>query len=279
MSQGTLLLCATPIGNMQDITLRALEVLKTCDVIAAEDTRVAGILLQHFEIRKPMISFHEHNVMQQKERVLDMLREGKTVVLVSDAGMPGISDPGAEMATMAMDAGFPVSVLPGPSAGISALVLSGLDATRYCFEGFLPVKGEERKERLEDIRAQRMTVVLYEAPHRLEKTLRDLLDTLGDRRITLVRELTKVFEEVERTTVKGALEHLAERPARGEYVLVLEGAGEEENVAPDLEQVVREQMERGLGTKGAAKEAARLLDIPVRDAYEAALRLKQEEEN
>jgi len=278
MSQGTLLLCATPIGNMQDITLRALEALKTCDVIAAEDTRVAGILLQHFEIRKPMISFHEHNVMQQKERVLDMLREGKTVVLVSDAGMPGISDPGAEMATMAMDAGYTVSVLPGPSAGISALVLSGLDATRYCFEGFLPVKGEERKERLEDIRAQRMTVVLYEAPHRLEKTLRDLLDTLGDRRITLVRELTKVFEEVERTTVKGALAHLAERPARGEYVLVLEGAGEEENVAPDLEQVVREQMQRGLGTKGAAKEAARLLDIPVRDAYEAALRLKQEQE-
>ena len=127
MSQGTLLLCATPIGNMQDITLRALEALKTCDVIAAEDTRVAGILLQHFEIRKPMISFHEHNVMQQKERVLDMLREGKTVVLVSDAGMPGISDPGAEMATMAMDAGFPVSVLPGPSAGISALVLSADD--------------------------------------------------------------------------------------------------------------------------------------------------------
>ena len=278
MSQGTLLLCATPIGNMQDITLRALEALKTCDVIAAEDTRVAGILLQHFEIRKPMISFHEHNVMQQKERVLDMLREGKTVVLVSDAGMPGISDPGAEMATMAMDAGFSVSVLPGASAGISALVLSGLDASRYCFEGFLPVKGEERKARLEDIRAQRMTVVLYEAPHRLEKTLRDLLDALGDRRITLVRELTKVFEEVERTTVKGALAHLAERPARGEYVLVLEGAGEEENVAPDLEQVVREQMQRGLGTKGAAKEAARLLDIPVRDAYEAALRLKQEQE-
>ena len=278
MSQGTLLLCATPIGNMGDITLRALDALKTCDVIAAEDTRVAGILLQHFDIKKPMISFHEHNVMHARERILDMLSEGKTVVLVSDAGMPGISDPGAEMASFAMDAGYSVSILPGASAGISALVLSGLDASRYCFEGFLPVKGEERRQRLEDMRAQHMTIVMYESPHRLERTLQDLLQVLGDRRISLVRELTKIYEEVERTTICEALQHLQERPARGEYVLVIEGAQDEETQAADVRRVVKEQMLRGLGTKGAAKEAARLLEIPVREAYEVALALKREEE-
>ena len=276
---GKLMLCATPIGNLGDITLRALETLKRCDVIAAEDTRCAGILLQKYEIKKPMISCHEHNIMQAKDRILDMLQSGMSVALISDAGMPGISDPGAEIASYAMDAGFEVTLLPGPSAGIMALVLSGLDARRYCFEGFLPVKGEQRRARLEDIRAQRMTIVLYEAPHRLERTLRDLYETLGDRRIALARELTKIHEQVERTTLLQALSAIRDRSPRGEYVVVVEGAVLQQDAeqAADLDSVVREQLQRGLGTKGAAKEAARLLDIPVRDAYTAALRLQKQD--
>ncbi|MBP3372527.1 MAG: 16S rRNA (cytidine(1402)-2'-O)-methyltransferase [Clostridia bacterium] len=274
---GKLMLCATPIGNMGDITLRALEAMRECDVIAAEDTRCAGILLQRYEIKKPMISCHEHNIMQAKARILDMLEKGSTVVLVSDAGMPGISDPGAEIAAYAMDEGYEVTLLPGASAGITGLVLSGLDARRYCFEGFLPVKGEERQSRLEDIRAQRMTIVLYEAPHRLEKTLQDLYDTLGDRRIALARELTKLHEEVERTTLRAALDNIENKPPRGEYVVIIEGAKEDSSAdtAADVETVVAEQLARGLGTKGAAKEAARLLDIPVRDAYNVALKLSK----
>ena len=199
------------------------------------------------------------------------------MVLVSDAGMPGISDPGAEIAAFAMDAGFEVTLLPGASAGITGLVLSGLDARRYCFEGFLPVKGEERQARLEDIRAQRMTIVLYEAPHRLEKTLQDLYNTLGDRKIALARELTKLHEEVERTTLKAALDNIENKPPRGEYVVIIEGAKEDTSAdtAADIETVVAEQLARGLGTKGAAKEAARLLDIPVRDAYNVALQLSK----
>ncbi len=274
---GKLMLCATPIGNMGDITLRVLEAMRECDVIAAEDTRCAGILLQRYEIKKPMISCHEHNIMQAKTRILDMLEKGSTVVLVSDAGMPGISDPGAEIAAYAMDEGYEVTLLPGASAGITGLVLSGLDARRYCFEGFLPVKGEERQSRLEDIRAQRMTIVLYEAPHRLEKTLQDLYDTLGDRRIALARELTKLHEEVERTTLRAALDNIENKPPRGEYVVIVEGAKEDSSAdtAADVETVVTEQLARGLGTKGAAKEAARLLDIPVRDAYNVALKLSK----
>lgn len=274
---GKLMLCATPIGNMGDITLRALEAMRDCDVIAAEDTRCAGILLQRYEIKKPMISCHEHNIMQAKSRILDMLEKGSTVVLVSDAGMPGISDPGAEIAAYAMDEGYEVTLLPGASAGITGLVLSGLDARRYCFEGFLPVKGEERQARLEDIRAQRMTIVLYEAPHRLEKTLQDLYETLGDRRIALARELTKLHEEVERTTLRAALDNIENKPPRGEYVVIIEGAKDDQSAdtAADIETVVAEQLARGLGTKGAAKEAARLLDIPVRDAYNVALKLSK----
>nr|WP_122011998.1 16S rRNA (cytidine(1402)-2'-O)-methyltransferase [Maliibacterium massiliense] len=273
---GQLALCATPIGNMGDITLRALEALRACDVVAAEDTRQTVKLLNHYGIKKPLFAYHEHNKKGAGQALLAMLAQGKYVVLVSDAGMPGISDPGSDLVRAAAQEGHAVTLLPGACAALTALVLSGLDTSRFAFEGFLPVKGKERAAMLDVLRGERRTVILYEAPHKLLRTLQDLYAALGDRPIALARELTKLHEEVLRTRLGEAVAYYSVHAPRGEYVLVLEGASElAQDVQSDLESVVRGLLAQGLGTKGAAKEAARLLSIPTSEAYQMALRCKE----
>ncbi len=221
---GTLYIVATPIGNLGDITLRALETLKNADVVAAEDTRQTGKLLSHFEIKKPMISYFEHNKAQRGPQIIEKLKQGLNVALVSDAGTPGISDPGADIVKEAISEGIKVTMVPGPVAGIMAVVLSGLDTSSFVFQGFLPEEKKKRKAILEEFRTQTRTVIFYESPHRIETTLKEISEILGgERRLALCRELTKLYEEI---VLKSADEHLEgfnEKPPRGEYVMVMEG--------------------------------------------------------
>ncbi|MEW6541682.1 MAG: 16S rRNA (cytidine(1402)-2'-O)-methyltransferase [Bacillota bacterium] len=231
-SGGTLYLCGTPIGNLEDVTLRMLRVLGEADLIAAEDTRHTRKLLGRYGIKTPLTSFHAHNRVRKTPELLERLRAGASVALVSDAGMPGISDPGAELVAEAARAGFNVVPVPGPSAVLTALVVSGLRTDRFVFEGFLPRRG--RKRALEGLRGERRTVVLFEAPTRLHATLEDILEVLGNRMVVVARELTKQHEEVFRGTVIEAREHFTAHPPRGEFTLVLEGgAGEPVSLAPE----------------------------------------------
>ena len=194
--KGCLYLCATPIGNLEDITLRALRILKEADYIAAEDTRHTLKLLNHYDISKPLISYHEHNRMEKGPEIIELVRQGKKVALVSDAGMPGISDPGADLVKMAYEAGVSVTVVPGPSAALSALVLSSLPTRRFAFEGFLPRERKQRRERIQMLQTEQRTVIIYEAPHRIKALLRDMLDVLGSRRIAIVRNLPKFMKKL-----------------------------------------------------------------------------------
>lgn len=223
MERGTLYLCPTPIGNLEDITLRALRILKEVDFIAAEDTRITRKLLNHYNIKTPLVSYHEHNKQKKGPEIISMLQQGKSIALVTDAGTPGISDPGEDLVRMAVDVGISVVPLPGAAAAICALVASGLSTERFVFEGFLPRKKKERAERLRELAAESRTMVLYEAPHRLIKALEDLRQALGDRNIVVAREMTKIHEEFFRGTVKQALEKFTQIPPRGELVLVMEG--------------------------------------------------------
>ena len=212
---GTLYLCATPIGNLGDITLRVLEILKSVDVIAAEDTRNTLKLLNHFDIKTPMTSYHQYNLETKGPKLIEMLKEGKSIALVTDAGMPGISDPGEDMAKRCRIEGIPVTIAPGASAGISALVLSGMEARRYVFEGFLPMDKKERQAVLKNLEKETRTTVFYEAPHRLTDTLSALLKAAGDREAAAVREITKRYEEVRHDTLGGLLEYYKENPPKG----------------------------------------------------------------
>ena len=221
---GTLYLVGTPIGNLGDISPRALETLESVDFIAAEDTRVTLKLLNHFGIRKPLICYFEHNRAEMGEKLLDRLLAGESCALVTDAGMPAISDPGEDIVRRCAEEGVPVLGVPGPSALVTALALSGLPTQRFCFEGFLAVSGKSRREHLESLRGEKRTMIFYEAPHKLLRTLQDLLDFFGDRDVALCRELTKLHEEVIRTTLSGAVARFSETPPRGEFVLVLRGA-------------------------------------------------------
>ncbi|HAW70046.1 MAG TPA: 16S rRNA (cytidine(1402)-2'-O)-methyltransferase [Firmicutes bacterium] len=220
---GTLFLCATPIGNLQDVSLRLLATLKEVDLIAAEDTRHTRKLLTHFDIHKPLVSYHRHSTSEKGDQILGQLSAGKNIALVSDAGMPGISDPGTELVAAAVAAGITVVPVPGPVAAIAALTASGMDTTRFCFEGFLPRYRRQRRAALERLKAEERTMVFYEAPHRVSETVQDLLDILGNRRIVFAREITKIHEEFWRGTIAEALVHLKEQGERGEYTLVLEG--------------------------------------------------------
>ena len=218
---GTLYICATPIGNMEDITLRVLRVLKECDAVACEDTRHSAVLLRHYDIHKPLLSYHEHNEQQRSEQLLERLAAGENIALLSDAGMPCISDPGYIAVRKARERGFPVTVLPGANAGLCALVLSGMRCDRFVFEGFLPKTGKERRQRLEELAKEERTVILHESPHRLENTLEELFQVLGDREAALARELTKLHEECILFSLsrwRDAVENL-----RGEFVLILAG--------------------------------------------------------
>lgn len=223
---GTLYIVATPVGNLGDVTLRALEILKTVDAIACEDTRQTSKLLQRYELHKPLVSLHEHNQRSRTPALLDRLKAGQSVALVSDGGTPLVNDPGWWLVHQALEASLPVSWIPGASALIGGLVLSGFMAERFVFEGFLPVPPGARRKRLELLKGEQRTIVLYESPHRLLKTLRDLLQALGDVPAAAARELTKTFEEVRRGRLSELLVHFEQHPPRGEFVVILKSGGQ-----------------------------------------------------
>ena len=272
---GTLYLCATPIGNLGDITERVLRTLESVDLIAAEDTRNTLRLLNHFGIKKPLTSYHEYNKYTKAEELISKLHRGASIAVVTDAGTPAISDPGEVIAAMCLEQGIRVTSLPGACALITALTMSGMPARRFCFEGFLPADKKERRYILTQLQREERTTILYEAPHHLRGTLRELYDNLGDRRITLCRELTKKFEEALPMTLASAIEYYGENEPRGEYVLVLEGADraalEEEKRRNFEEMTLEEHMalytDQGLSRKDAMKKVAADRGVSKRDIY------------
>lgn len=276
---GKLYLCATPIGNLEDITLRVLRVLEEVDLIAAEDTRNSIKLLNHYEIKTPMTSYHEFNKIEKAYQLVEKLQEGMNIALITDAGTPGISDPGEELVKIAYEAGIEVTSLPGPAACITALTLSGLSTRRFAFEAFLPKDKKERKRILEELQKETRTIILYEAPHHLIKTLEELRETLGNRRITLCRELTKKYEEGQRTTINEVLKYYKDKEPRGEYVLVLEGKTKEEVEEErkkewetlSLEEHMQLYEQKGISHKEAMKLVAKDRGVSKRDIYQALL--------
>lgn len=272
---GRLYLCATPIGNLGDISHRCLEVLRSVDLIAAEDTRHTQKLLNHFEINQPMTSYFEHNRKEKGQYLVEKMKAGESVALVSDAGTPAISDPGEDLVKLCIQNEIPVSPIPGPVAGICALISSGLATGRFAFEGFLPVNKNGRTERLESVKNDTRTLIFYEAPHKLLNTLSDMLCVLGDRTVAICREMTKIHEEITHTTLKKAVEHYSEVQPKGEFVLVVEGisaeALAEENRKDVLSLSVEEHFNRclgeGLTEKDAMKRVAAERGVPKREIY------------
>ena len=277
---GTLYLCATPIGNLQDMTERVLLTLKEVDLIAAEDTRNSIRLLNHFEIRTPMTSYHEYNKVEKAHYLVAQLLTGKNIALITDAGTPAISDPGEVLVAECQKAGVPVTSLPGCCACITALTLSGLPTRRFCFEGFLPTDKKEKAFVLEELARETRTMILYEAPHHLKRTLSELLETLGERRITLCRELTKKFETIMPTTLEGAADYYEENEPKGEYVLVIEGKSrkeiEEEQQKSWESMSIEEHMDfyekQGIDRKSAMKKVAADRGVGKREIYQALLK-------
>lgn len=276
---GILYLCATPIGNLQDMSFRVLETLKSVDLIAAEDTRNSIKLLNHYDIHTSMTSYHEFNKYDKANALIDELKSGKNIALITDAGTPAISDPGEVLVKMAREEGITVTSLPGPCALITALTLSGLPTRRFIFEGFLPKEKKERKEVLASLEKETRTVILYEAPHHLKGTLKELQEALGDREIVLCRELTKKFEEVVTFTISSAAEYYESHEPKGEYVLVIRGMDEEELSALKKESfenmTIAEHVAmyeaQGMDRKEAMKKAAADRGISKRDVYQALL--------
>lgn len=276
---GKLYLCATPIGNLEDITFRVLETLKTVDVIAAEDTRNSIKLLNHFDIHTPMTSYHEFNKVEKAIDLVRQMEEGRNIALITDAGTPAISDPGEVLVAKCIEAGIVVTSLPGPAACITALTMSGLPTRRFCFEGFLPSDHKEKKDILKDLQDESRTIIIYAAPHHLIKTLEELLETLGDRRISICKELTKRFEKVFPTTLKEALAFYETTPPRGEYVLVIEGKSfseqKEESEKQFRQMPLEEHMKyyeaQGIDRKEAMKLVAKDRGVSKRDIYQALL--------
>lgn len=257
---GKLYIVGTPIGNLGDFSPRAREILGEVDFILAEDTRVSGALMSKFGIKKSLMSYHEHNARQRGEEILPRLLEGESCAVVTDAGMPCISDPGEEIVKLCAEHEIEVITVPGPTAAMSALAISGLNTKRFCFEGFLSVTKRIRREHLEQLKPLPQTLIFYEAPHKLKNTLNDLLEILGDRRISLCRELTKIHEEVIRGTISEMIDYYKEQEPRGEYVLVVEGAEEKKESDFTLEQaaeLARELKEKGMKPSEACKEAAK----------------------
>ena len=279
---GKLYLCATPIGNLDDITLRVLHTLNEVDLIAAEDTRHSIKLLNHFDIKTPMTSYHEFNKVEKAKYLVEKLRSGVDIALVTDAGTPGISDPGEELVRQCYEAGVEVTSLPGPAACITALTLSGLSTRRFCFEAFLPSEKRERQWILEEMREESRTMIVYEAPHRLVRTLTELYEVLGNRRITVCRELTKKYEEAYQTTFKEALERYETEEPRGECVVVIEGKSFEQKkdeMAKSWEEMkIEEHMEfyerQGVAHKEAMRMVAKDRGISKRDVYQYLMEKK-----
>lgn len=270
---GTLYVVGTPIGNLSDITVRALETLKSVDFVAAEDTRVTLKLLTHFEIRKPLVSCHEHNAGQMCGVIADRIAAGESCAVVSDAGMPCISDPGYEVVCECKRRGLAVSVVPGPTAALSALAISGLPTKRFSFEGFLSVNKKQRYEHLDSICNDTRTLIFYEAPHKLPNTLNDLLDHLGDRNIALCRELTKIYEQVLNMKLSEAVKYYTENTPKGEFVLIVEGKTDtEETAALTLEQAsqrVKSLIDGGMKPTDACREVAKLTGFKKGELYSA----------
>ena len=267
---GTLYLVATPIGNLGDFSPRAVETLSAVDFIAAEDTRVSVKLLNHFEIKKPLVSYHEHNHVTAGQSILRRLLAGESCALVTDAGTPAISDPGEDLVRLCAENGVEVLSIPGCCAAVNALAVSGLPTGRFTFEGFLTVNKKSRRDHLEEVKNERRTMVFYEAPHKLVQTLRDMLVVFGDRRIALVRELTKVHEETFRTTFTGALARYEAEPPRGVVVLVVEGAPQDTAPPATLEEAVqdaRQRVAQGLSASEAARQAAAAFGFKKGDIY------------
>lgn len=276
---GTLFIVATPIGNLEDITLRALRALKEVDLIAAEDTRVTRKLLSHYDIHTQMIPYHQHSSGRRAEEILEILQGGSSVALVSDAGTPGISDPGHELIALCIAENIPIENLPGPAALIPAIVVSGLSTSHFIFDGFPPRKISERKAYFKSIAEETRTIILYESPLRLVPTLRVIHEILGDRRVAVVREATKLFEEVYRGTVTEAIEHFQNR-VRGEIALVIEGCtlqpySNDDDLKPRLMQRLQELLASGLTDRDATRQATVEFKLPRRFVYATMLSLKQ----
>lgn len=277
VKSGILYLCATPIGNLEDITLRTLRMLKEVDLIAAEDTRHSLKLLNHFGIKTPMTSYHEHNKIEKARYLVEQLQKGLSVALITDAGTPGISDPGEELVRQCYEAGIPLTALPGPVACITALTTSGLETRRFCFEAFLPYDKKERERVLEELKRETRTIVLYEAPHHLQKTLVQLEQTLGgERLLTVCRELTKRYEERLSMTLGEAVSYYGQNEAKGEFVLVIRGKNPQELEEEkrkgwelvSLEDHLQQYLAQGLSKKDAMKQMAKDRGISKRDIYQ-----------
>ncbi len=280
MEKGTLYLVATPIGNLQDITLRAINTLKQVELIAAEDTRQTIKLLNHFEIKKPLVSYYEHNKVVKGNYLIEQLQQGKDIALVSDAGTPGISDPGEDLVRLCIENEITVTMIPGPVAAVTGMVISGLPTGRFVFEGFLPMNKRTRQERLKQLKDETRTIIFYEAPHKLPYTLKDMYNAWGERRIALARELTKRYEEVIRCNLSEAAERYQVETPKGEFVVVIEGQDQE--VLQELERdkysdiSIEEHVERyvkeGLPKKEAVKRAAEDRGLNKRDVYNLVMK-------
>ena len=276
---GTLYLCATPIGNLEDMTFRCVRILKEVDLIAAEDTRGSIKLLNHFEIKTPMTSYHEYNKIEKGKKLVERMLGGENIALITDAGTPGISDPGEELAVMCHEAGIPVTSVPGAAACVTALTVSGLPTRRFVFEAFLPADKKEPQQVIGGLRDEMRTIVMYEAPHRLIRTLALLEEALGDRRISICKELTKKHETVFRTTLREAAAYYEEHEPRGEYVLVIEGRSREELIKEEraqweeipLKDHMALYMEKGLSKKDAMKQVAKDRGVGKREVYQMLL--------
>ncbi len=276
---GRLYLCATPIGNLEDITLRVLTTLKEVDLIAAEDTRHSIKLLNHFQIKTPMTSYHEYNKIEKAKYLVEQMMQGIHLALITDAGTPGISDPGEELVKQCYEAGIEVTSLPGPAACITALTMSGLETRRFCFEAFLPSDKRERQRILEELSRETRTILLYEAPHHLARTLEELFLCLGERQITLCRELTKRYEEADRTTLTQARERFLTEEPKGEFVIVIQGKSAEEMRQEmqkswkkvSIEDHMKQYQDQGMDQKNAMKAVAKDRGIRKRDVYQYLL--------
>ena len=267
---------ATPIGNLSDMSPRALDVLRSADLIAAEDTRVSGTMLSKYGIKKPLCSYYEHNKKQKGEGIAERLAAGESCALVTDAGMPAISDPGEDIVRLCAERGIPVSVIPGPCAAVSALAVSGLFTGKFAFEGFLPTASGDRREAIDEVKTEKRTLIFYEAPHRLTKTLDELFSALGDRKIAVCRELTKINEEVIRTTLSGAVDYYKTVTPKGEFVLIIEGAPKEEenSLAKTLsvEEHVEHYISLGMSKSDAMKATARDRGVGKSEIYNKIMR-------
>ncbi len=281
---GKLYLCATPIGNLEDITFRVVKTLKDVDLIAAEDTRHSIKLLNHYEIKTPMTSYHEHNKVEKGQYLIKQLEDGKNIALITDAGTPAISDPGEELVIQAYEAGVEVTSLPGACALITGLTISGLSTRRFCFEGFLPSEKNHRKNILDILKIETRTIILYEAPHRLRKTLQELYDILGNRNITIVKELTKYYEKRLSTSLLEAIKYFQETNPRGEFVMIIEGKSikqiEEEKISQWESISVEKHMEiylsKGLNKKESMKAVAKDRGRSKREIYQKLLDIKED---